>query len=201
MEILQSIYASAKGQSWIEWVVLITGLLYVILAARESIWCWFWGIISCSFLAYATYYFYQLQLDALLQIFYVIMGFIGLYRWRYGGQQQAELRIRRMSAGEHLRLITLGIILSLAFGYFFDNYTSAAATYLDASTTMFSVIATFLVIGKRLENWLYWIVVDMVYVYLYSSREAWLFALLLFIYTIIAVFGYLEWRKRYQDIA
>ena len=57
------------------------------------------------------------------------------------------------------------------------------------------------VLQKKLENWLYWIIVDIVYVYLYSSREAWLFALLLLIYTIIAVFGYLEWRKRYLSIA
>ena len=90
-------------------------------------------------------------------------------------------------------------MLSGLVGYFFDEYTAAAATYLDAFTTVFSVIITFMVIQKKLENWLYWLVVDSVYVYLYASRGGYLFALLFLVYLVIVVMGWIRWRKEYNS--
>ena len=197
MQIIEAILEAAKGQHWIEWVVLFTGLLYVVLAARENSWCWFWGIISCSFLAYATLYFYNLYFDFLLQIFYVLMGFFGLYQWKLGGAGQQERAIGRLSYSWHAKILVAGLLLTFVFGYFFAAYTPAAATYVDAFTTIFSIAATILVVLKVLENWLYWIFVDLIYVYLYGSRGAYLFALLLLIYTVIAIYGWWRWKKEF----
>jgi len=197
MEVIDAILEAAKGQHWIEWVVLVTGLFYVILAARENSWCWAWGIISCSFLAYATLYFYDLYFDFLLQLFYVLMGFFGLYQWKFGGAGQQERPISKLSSSWHIKILGAGLLFTFVFGYFFAAYTPAAATYIDAFTTIFSVAATILVVLKVLENWLYWILVDLVYVYLYGSRGAYLFALLLFIYTIIAIYGWWRWKREF----
>lgn len=196
MSIFQSIWEAAIGQHWTEWIVLITGLFYVILAARENSWCWFWGIISCAFLAYGTLWFYNLYFDFLLQLFYVAMGFIGLYQWKFGGAGKEELPIRSLELTTHLKIIVGGLVLTFLFGYFFEKYTPAAATYIDAFTTIFSITTTFLVVKKVIENWIYWIVVDTIYVILYANREAWLFAFLLFIYTLISIYGWWHWKKR-----
>ncbi|MEM9917635.1 MAG: nicotinamide riboside transporter PnuC [Bacteroidota bacterium] len=185
--------------SWIEQLALFSGIIYVVLAARESIWCWPWGILSSGLLGYASLTFYQLYADFGLQMYYVLMGFLGLYQWRFGSQSKTALPISRMRAREHLVVIVSGTIVGLFIGYFFDTYTEAAATYPDALTTSFSIIATLLVVQKKLENWLYWIVADLAYVVLYSSRGAWLFALLMVIYTGIAIFGYWQWKKRLND--
>jgi nicotinamide mononucleotide transporter len=195
MEIARQIIQQALALGWVDWVVAVTALIYVALAARENVWCWFWGIISCALWAYASFFFYNLWLDALLQLFYVGMGFLGIYRWKYGDQKQADLPVSRMTWEQHLLIAVGGFIIALAFGYLFDEYTPAAATYLDAVTTVFAVITTFLLVQKKLENWLYWIAIDAAYVYLYSSRGALLFALLMAIYVVIAVFGYYSWRK------
>lgn len=191
------IAAEAAGFSWVDWVATITAIFYVVLAARENTWCWFWGIISCSLWAYASFFFYDLWLDALLQVFYVAMGFAGLYRWKFGRQSQNPLPITRMWWMHHVHIILVGGVMAFFFGYFFDEYTPAAATYLDAFTTVFSIITTFILVQKKLENWLYWVVIDASYAYLYASRGAYLFAVLMVAYTIIAALAFFRWRRHY----
>jgi len=196
---IEAILAEAAALSWVDWVVAITALIYVVLAAREQAWCWFWGIISCSLWAYASFAFYDLYLDALLQLFYVAMGFIGLYQWKYGGQAGQGLPVSRLSARQHLYILAGGTVATLLFGYFFDEYTPAAATYWDAFTTVFSVIATLILVRKVLDNWAYWIVTDLVYVGLYFSRGAYLFSLVMLVYIVIAAFALVSWAKQYHS--
>lgn len=186
----------AAALGWVDWMVTVTALIYVVMAAREKFWGWAWGIVSCGLWAYASFAFYSLYMDALLQVFYVIMGFMGLYHWRSGGAQGAEAPIIQWPFAKHIPYLIVGVLLALVFGYFFDTYTPAAATYLDALTTIFAMLATFLMTRKVLENWLYWIVIDATYIYLYASRGAWLFSALMVVYTAVAVMAYLNWRKR-----
>ena len=181
-----------------EIVSTVTAIIYLILAARENIWCWFFGIISCSFWAWAAYYLYNLQIDSLLQIFYVAISFWGLYQWKFGSQEKRELPITRLSRREHLVTIGGGLLLSGLVGWLYANYTTASATYLDAFTTVFSVLITFMVIHKKLENWLYWIVIDGIYIYLYWTRGGYLFSILFVAYIVIAILGWLEWQKKYK---
>ncbi len=196
-DLFREIIREALALSWIDWAATLTALLYVILAARVNIWGWVWGIISCSLWAYASFVFYELWLDGLLQLFYVAMGVVGIYQWRYGGREGSAMPIQTLRPAQHGWLLLGGLAASLLFGYFFDEYTPAAATYLDAFTTVFSVIATLILVKKVLENWLYWIVVDAVYAYLYASRGALLFALLMAVYVIIAAFAFFRWRRAY----
>lgn len=199
MNLINDIITQATQQGWIDWIITITALIYIVLAAKEKIWCWFWGIISCSFWAYASFALYDLYLDALLQIFYVIMGFIGIYQWKYGGAAQKKRPIQRMTWLQHLMVLLIGSVLALGFGYFFDHYTAAAATYLDAFTTIFAFITTFLLVWKYLDNWIYWVVIDFAYIYLYFSRGAIFQALIMVIYVIIAALAYYNWRVLMQE--
>lgn len=181
-----------------EIISTVTAVLYLILAARENIWCWFFGIISCAFWAWAAYFLYNLQIDALLQIFYIVISFWGFYRWKFGSQEKKELPITRLTPQQHAAVIGGGLLLTGITGWLYANYTTAAATYADAFTTVFSVIITLMVIGKKLENWLYWIVIDSVYVWLYWTRGGYLFSLLFVSYVVIAYLGWREWRGRYD---
>ena len=80
-----------------------------------------------------------------------------------------------------------------------QRFTSAAWPFLDAFTTWASVLTTFLVIWKILENWLYWLVIDSISIYLYLDRGLYLTALLFAVYLVIAIFGYLHWRKLWLE--
>ncbi len=78
-----SLLEEISKQTSLDWSILVTAIVYVVLAVRENAWCWAWGIVSCGLLAYADFTKYNLQVDGYLQIFYVGMGFWGLYSWRF----------------------------------------------------------------------------------------------------------------------
>ncbi len=197
MDVLEQILAEAKALPLLDWVITLTGILYLLLATRNNIWCWFWGIISCSLWAYSSFVNYQLYLDAGLQVFYVVMGFLGWYRWKYGGAQ-GQLSISKNQWSYNGVIIVTGVVLSLIFGFFFEKYTPAASTYLDSFTTIFSVLATILLVQRRLDNWVYWVLIDAVYVYLYATRGAYLFSALMVWYVYLAAKAYFSWRAKWQ---
>jgi nicotinamide mononucleotide transporter len=200
MDILSQIFEQIRALSWIDWTATITAIIYVVLAARENIWCWFWGIISCSLWAYASFVFYNLWMDALLQLFYVLMAIVGWYQWRLGGNEANEVRpTTHLTVREHLLYALILIPATFLFGYFFSEYTTAAATYPDAFTTILSVIATLVLVQKKLETWLYWVLADGLYVWLYARQGAYLFSFLMIIYVIIATEAYFRWKKHMKS--
>lgn len=202
MDLLAQIIDHARAFSWVDWITTLTAIIYVVLAARENIWCWFWGIISCSFWAYASFVFYQLWLDALLQIFYIVMAFVGFYQWKDRKAGSEALKpTTHLSTREHLTYWAILLPATFLFGYFFANYTPAAATYADAFTTVLSVVATFMLVQKKLETWLYWILADGLYIWLYGRQGAYLFSLLMVVYVVIAADGYFRWRRQMKTEA
>lgn len=191
---LQELLAQVQNQTPLDWSVTATALLYVVLAARNNPWCWVWGAISCSLWGYASFYFYQLYSDAVLQVFYVIMSGVGIYQWLRGGARGAALPIRSIPLSLHGVVIGASLLGGWLLGTFFAQFGQAAATYYDALTTTFSVAATVLLVQRYRENWLYWIAIDLAYANLYYQRGAILFGILMIIYTGIAYVGYRNWR-------
>ena len=104
--------------------------------------------------------------------------------------------IKEWSEIKHLLIILSGAILTFFMGFYFSTYTNSQMPIIDSFTTVFSIIATYMVIKKVLGNWLYWIVIDAVSVYLYFNRDLHLTSLLFIAYTIIAIFGYFSWMKK-----
>jgi len=178
--------------SIIEIIAVIFSILYVILAAKENIWCWLCASISVSLYIYICY-IAKLYLETGLQGFYFIMAVYGYWQWN---RPKKRITINSWSLQRHLVISGIGIIASLLLGKFFEIYTDAALPIIDSLTTIFSLFATYMVTKKILENWIYWIIIDIVSVYLYFSRDLQLTAGLFVAYTIIAVFGYLSWKKQ-----
>ena len=173
----------------IECIAVFFSILYVILAAKESIWCWWAG--SISVILYINIFFSaQLYPETGLQIFYLIMAIYGYYNWN---KNNGNLQITQWTTGKHLLLILSGAIITFLMGFYFATYTDSKMPIVDSFTTVFSIIATYMVTKKLLENWLYWIVIDAVSVYLYFSRDLHLTSLLFIAYTIIAIIGYFSW--------
>ncbi|MEM1216469.1 MAG: nicotinamide riboside transporter PnuC [Bacteroidota bacterium] len=198
---LNLLLQNLQALSAYEWWATVTALVYVILSARNNPWCWPFGIVSCALWAYVSYYQYNLYADALLQVFYVIMGFVGLYQWvrpSADASEQQGLPITTIRPREHLYIIIVGITGGVLLGYFF-SHTAAAATYFDAVTTSFAVLATFLLIQRRLTNWWYWIVVDVAYTILYWQQGAYLFSLLMVSYVFIAAYAYQRWKSEMEN--
>tara|TARA_B100001741_G_C16301369_1_gene481430 strand:+ start:49 stop:645 length:597 start_codon:yes stop_codon:yes gene_type:complete len=186
-----------SNSSIVEILAVTFSIIYVILAAKENIWCWLAAIISVSLYIYICFSA-KLYAETSLQVFYLFMAFIGYYNWN---KKEQHLKISEWHIKKHLYIILTGALLAFILGFIFSTYTDAKMPIIDSFTTVFSIFATYMVVKKILGNWLYWIVIDAVSVYLYDSRDLHLTALLFIIYTSIAIFGYFNWLKSMQEDA
>lgn len=195
MDRIEQITLEILNTSLLEWVAVLASLIYVVLMARKKIAAWFFAFIGSCVYVYLCFNS-QLYLEMILQFFYVAMAVLGWINWRK--TQYADQFIRRWKLSAHGINILLSLFLAGLLGFIADNYTDQAMPYLDAFTTVFSLAATFMVTQKVLENWLYWIVIDIASVFLYESKELNLTAALFVFYTIVSVIGFFSWRKAYK---
>ena len=196
-DILQIISQLNFNWSIIESTAVFFSVLYVILAIKENVWCWGAAAISVILYIYICYSA-QLYPETGLQFFYLLMAIYGYYQWN---KNDNSLKIQQWTITKHLFILLLGALLTFLMGFYFSIYTNAAMPLVDSFTTVFSVFATYMVTKKVLGNWLYWIVIDAVSVYLYFSRDLHLTSLLFIVYTVIAIFGYFSWIKRNNELA
>lgn len=186
--------------SW-EMLAVFLSVSYLIFAIKQSLWCWPAAFIST--LIYSILFFdASLLMDSALNIFYLIMAVYGWYSWKYGNvkNQNVELEISTYGLTKNIQIILALIVLSLGLGYIMANYTSADYAYLDTFTTVFAVFTTYTLTKKVLENWLYWIVIDSVSIYIYINKGFYLTAVLFALYTILAFVAYNNWKKEYENL-
>ena len=120
------------------------------------------------------------------------MSVVGWYLWK--GEKE-DLEIRRIKTIPFIILCLVGLGVFLALGYTFDKYTSASLAYVDSFTTVFAVLATWMMVERYLENWIIWILADAIAIYLYLVKGHYPIAFLFLVYTVIAVYGYYNWKK------
>ena len=186
--------------SW-EMVAVFLSVAYLILAIKQSLWCWVAAFIST--LIYSVLFFdASLLMDSALNMFYLVMAIYGWYSWKYGNgiNKNEELEITTYGLNKNLKIIGVLIIVSLILGYIMANYTSADFAYLDTFTTVFAVFTTYTLTKKVLENWLYWIVIDSVSIYIYINKGFYLTAVLFAFYTVLAFIVYNNWKKEYENL-
>jgi nicotinamide mononucleotide transporter len=180
-----------------EALAVLLGIAYLLLAARESLWCWYAAFLGTA-IYLVLFWRVQLYLESALQVYYLAMALYGWWHWRRPRAQEA-LPIRRFSAAAHGTAIGAVLALSALSGWLLTRYTDAALPYLDAFTTWGSVVTTWMVARKVLENWLYWIVIDSAAIVLYLDRGLLLTAALFAAYVLIAGGGFLVWRRHYRE--
>ena len=181
-----------------ELLAVLLALAYLLLALRENSLCWYCALAST---AIYTVLFWEVSLlmESALNVYYMAMAVYGWYHWHRGAQtdeQGQPLAISSWAARRHIQAWGSIVLLSVVSGYLLAGNTSAALPYLDSFTTWGSVLTTWMVARKILENWLYWVVIDGASIFLYLDRGLDLTSLLFMAYVIIVVFGYFSWRKR-----
>jgi nicotinamide mononucleotide transporter len=183
----------------VEAVSVLLGIVYLVLAIRESLWCWPAAFLS-SVLTMAVVFDARLYSEVALNAYYAAMAAYGWYQWRYGGRRQgaAELPIAVWPLKMHAVAIGGSLALAAVVGSYMSRHTQAAFPYLDAFVTVASVVTTYMVARKILENWLYWLVVDSLALYLYWQRELYLYAGLFALYLVLVVLGLVRWHRDWR---
>ena len=177
----------------------VLGVLYLVLAIRESLWCWPAAFLS-SVLTIAVMLGARLLSEAALNVFYAAMAVYGWYQWRYGGGREGapELPISVWPWRMHALAIGGSVVLSAMIGWFMSRHTVAVFPYLDAFVTVSSVVTTYMVARKILENWLYWLVVDSLSLYLYWQRELYFYVGLFALYLVLVLLGWIRWQRDWR---
>jgi nicotinamide mononucleotide transporter len=192
---ITELYKQLLETSVWELIAVLTSLLYVYFATKGRRLCWLFALISTTL---STFIFMkvQLYLESALQIFYILMAVYGYFTWRKSNNENQK--IRTWTVRKHLLNIGISLIVMLVFGYLFSTRTDQESPYIDAFTTVFSLAATFMVAYRILENWIYWIVIDTVSIYLYQTKELYLSAVLMLLFTLLAVKGLYTWENAYK---
>jgi nicotinamide mononucleotide transporter len=191
--------AAVQQLSPLEAAGVLFSVLYLVLAIRESLWCWPAALLS-SVLTILVMFGVQLYSEAALNVFYAAMAVYGWYQWRYGGRRSGarELPIGVWPLRAHALAIGGSVALSVGVGWVMSRNTAAAYPYLDAFVTVSSVVTTYMVARKILENWVYWLVIDSLSLYLYWQRELNLYVGLFALYLVLVVIGLVRWHRDWR---
>ena len=174
----------------------VFGAVSVYLSAKENIWSWPTAIINVGLY---TIVFFQSRLYAEmgLQVVYLALSIYGWYNWLHGGEHRTVLHVSRASPRTLALLAVLVIAGSLALGATLYAHTNAAIPFLDSALVATSLAAQWLMTRKVLESWLLWLAVDVVYVPMFISRGLIATAVLYAVFLVLAMLGYISWRRSY----
>jgi len=185
----------------IEVVATLFGLACVWLTIRRSIWCWPTGLIQVVLYVW-IFYRAKLYSDVGLQVGYTFLQLYGWHHWLRGGARNGgadgQLPVTRLTPAGLASWAVAGLAGTAALGAVMRRYTDAALPYWDAAITALSLVAQVLLARKVLENWLFWIVVDVLAVGVYAAKKLYPTTGLYAVFLFMAITGWMAWRKEFQ---
>ena len=188
------LWLTAHGSSCLEAVAVIFGIISVYLSTRENIWSWPTALINVALFS-ALFLESGLYSDTGLQVVYFVLSLYGWYEWLYGGAGHTAIIVTRTSKKTWVVLGGIGVVVWALLGTITSRLPGTALPYVDAATTTISLLAQWMMTRKLVENWLIWIAVDVVYVGMFIYKGLYLTAFNYGIYLILAVMGYIAWKR------
>lgn len=197
-ELWTTLASQARTFAPLEVVAVIAAIAYLFLAIRQNIWCWLGAAISTAIYVY-LFIVARLYMESALNSFYFAMAIYGWYMWHGGRSGDGDLPVSVWPIRVHALAILTIVVVSVANGYALARFTDAAYPYIDSLTTWGAIWATFLVARKVLENWWYWLVIDIASIAIYWARDLQLTSILFVIYVFMIPFGMLAWRRSWRE--
>jgi nicotinamide mononucleotide transporter len=183
--------------SAMELAAALTGAVSVWLSVRQNIWSWPTAIVNVV-LYTVVFWEAKLYADMGLQVVYAVLSLYGWYQWLYGGAGHTELRVTRTPRRVGTILTLIAAAGSALLGALLQHSTDAALPFMDSFLSSTSLVAQWMMTKKLLENWLVWIAVDVLYVGMFVFKGLYLTAGLYAVFLVLAVRGYVDWRRSMQ---
>ena len=198
----QEVFDYAANIDVLELAGLVFGLLTVWYLIRQSILTWPAGIIYVL-ISFVIFWRIRLYGDFILHIFFLVLNIYGWYYWIWGRKKgEEEVPVTNLSTKYNLIVAVSSVLGVVVFGYFlvqlpilFDGLEPAALPYWDATTSILSVTGMWLTTRKKIENWYYWLLVDVLATGIYMYKGIYFYSILYGVYIVMAIFGYLAWKK------
>lgn len=170
------------------------GLLYIWWEYHANPKMWWAGVVMPA-ISFWVYYRAGLYADFAMNMYYFIIAIYGWISWTRGGHKGNRLPIRRIPVRVLGGCAAAFVAVYALIAYWLVEWTDSTVPYLDAFTTAMSIVATWMLARKYIEQWWAWVLVDAVCVGLYFYKERYFYAILYAIYTLIAVLGYRKWQR------
>ncbi|MBS1487808.1 MAG: nicotinamide mononucleotide transporter [Bacteroidetes bacterium] len=196
--------------SYLEFFGVVFGLVAVALSAKANIWSWPVGIANVV-LAFFFYYQIQLYPDMVLQVFFFVTNLLGWWRWANPKPEEEdrkkELKVSRMEKKQFFFLSLVGLAGTVLFGQLASRLhlwlpsvfsLPSSFPYADSFILVMSIITTFMMVQKKIECWIIWIIIDVVATGLYFIKGAKFYSAEYFILTLLAAWGLWNWLKEYR---
>jgi len=184
--------------NYVEILGAVFGFVYLYFSIKQKVWLWPVGIITSVFYIY-VFFVSKFYADMCLQFYYVAVSIYGWYFWVFGKKkQETELQTTKTDLREIIILTVATIVLFIIISAILYNFTDSPVPIWDGFTTAASIIATWMLAKKKLENWLVWIVVDFLSISLFLYKELYVTSILFVAYTVLAFVGYFKWKKDFN---
>jgi len=180
-----------------ELVAVVFGLASVWSMKKESILAFPFGIVNVLIYTYICF-ISKLYAYSGINIFYAVMSGYGWINWSLPGRNEEKIRITKCSAIESAFNLAAILVFFIILRILLIRYTDSVVPTWDAITTSIYIIAMWLLARKKIENWIGWIIGDVISIGLFAYEKLYFSSFQFLVFTIIAVFGYREWRKKLE---
>jgi nicotinamide mononucleotide transporter len=191
--VADAVVAALAAITPLERLAVTLAIAYLLLAIRQNPWCWLFAIAS-SALYLLLFARAGLVMQSALQVFFIAMAVYGWRQWT-GTSTRASLPVRRWPWWRHLAAIGAVAVATVLNGALMARDGAGLVPYADAGVAWASVLTTWLVARKVLENWLWWIAIDVVAAALYGTQGLYATAALYVLYAGLAVQGFRSWQR------
>lgn len=172
----------------------VTGLWSIWLAVFNRPSNWLIGFVNEA-IFFVMFWQIGLYANAWLQVFFAVISAYGLIGWLWGGKARTELPVRYAGWFHFGKWIIVIPLLTIIIGLILEKFTGSAGLVADNLTTAISIVATYLLAARRIENWTLWFTADLIYLYLLSSQGLYLTMALYGIFTLMCIKGFIDWRR------
>jgi nicotinamide mononucleotide transporter len=182
--------------SQIEWIAAAFGLANIILLVQRSIWNYPAALVMVCLYAW-IFWGQKLYSDMVLQGMFFALNIYGWWHWKTA-QNGAELPVRHMPLRRSAVILAITIALWAIWSSAMDQLTDAQAPYWDGAIAALSVTGQVLLARRYISTWHYWIIVDIIAIPLFYSRELYATTALYAVFLILSIAGLIEWRRAYD---
>jgi len=180
--------------NYIEVFGAITGIIYVILEIRQTIWLWPVGIVTSAVYIW-VFYTSGFYADGSLQIYYLVISVLGWYWWRRRDEEKSGLSVTRLKLKTGIVLGVVFVILYFVMWFVLTRFTDSPVPVWDSFITSLSIVATWMLARKIYEHWYLWIIVNTVSSVLFLYRGLYPTMVLYIIYCVMSFSGLRVWKR------
>jgi len=198
LEFLQTLWLDLTRTTLIEYFAVIFGILSVWYASRENIWVYPTGIINVALYVY-LFVVAKLYAQSLVQVYYLAISIYGWYNWVHHPSSEGNTSITRLDRKGWVLAIVLTLIGTLVLYFLLRKYTDSNVPFLDSFTTSIFFVTMWLMTIKKAENWIGWIVGDLILIPLSISQHLAFTSIQYLVFFGLAVSGWIEWNKKIKN--